>query len=589
MRRMPGVAQAMRTLCVILGRAGSKGLPGKNVMMIAGRPMIAWTIDHAKAAKRVDQIVVSTDGEEIAQVAGDCGVEVVMRPAELASDTATVDAAVRHAVEQIEDRRSKIEHVVILYANVPVRPAGLIDRAIEKLESTGCDSVQSVCAVGKMHPYWQKVLTGTDGDVIEPFIKNAVYRRQDLPPVYQLDGGIIAVRRGSLFTVRDGEPHAFLGSDRRAIVTPSGGVVDIDDAKDVAAAAAMLGKWEVGSGKWEVVIAGRTIGGGERTYVIAELGVNHDGSVDRALKLVRAAKEAGADAVKLQLFDPDLLLSAEAELAKYQEASADDPHAMLRALQLDVDEMLKVKKLAHKLGLGFIVTPFSIESVDDMRRLDVDAVKIASPDCVNRPLIEAMQKLGKPLIVSTGASEMAELVAMLPVYRRSACVLMDCISAYPAPVGVAAIGMSTDLFRLGLLAGYSDHTMDGGMGMFAVIGGACVLEKHLTYDRNAPGPDHAASFDPQQFGDYVSLVRVHDGSHTRTKVVRDCERDVRRVSRQSVCAKRDLKAGEVIKRDDVTVKRPGTGIPAAQLTGVVGKTLKRDVKANHLLREGDVA
>jgi sialic acid synthase SpsE/CMP-N-acetylneuraminic acid synthetase len=582
----------MKTLCVILARAGSKGLPGKNVMPIAGRPMIAWTIDHAQAATCIDRIVVSTDGEAIAQAARAQGVEVIMRPAGLAGDTATVDAAARHAVQQIEDRASKIEEAVILYSNVPVRPADLIDRAVAKRRDTGCDSVQSVCPVGKMHPYWQKKLVpGREGehDVIEPFIENAVYRRQDLPPVYQLDGGIIVVRREALFTERDGQPHAFLGTDRRAIVTEPGSVIDVDDMKDAAVAEAVLGKSQAGSGKSDVVIAGKMIGGGQPTYIIAELGVNHDGLLPRALELVRAAKDGGADAVKLQLFDPDLLLSAEAELAAYQQTSATDPHAMLRSLQLSVEQMLTVKALAHELGMGFIVTPFSVENYPAMQQLDVDAVKIASPDCVNTPLIETMQKLGKPLIISTGASDMAELVAMAPVWRRSPCALMACISAYPVPSEAGFMAVSPDLFRFGLIVGYSDHEIDHPhSGEVAVMAGACLLEKHLTYDRTAAGPDHAASLDPKGFAGYVSRIRRREMLGEPDKHVLDCEQDVRRVSRQSVCAVRDLKAGEVIQRSDVTVKRPGTGIAAAKLGDVIGKALQRDVKANHLLHEGDV-
>ncbi len=579
----------MSSLCVILGRAGSKGLPGKNAMPIAGRPMIAWTIDHARAAKRIDRIVVSTDGEAIAQTARGCGVQVIDRPVELANDTAPVDAAVRHAVTEIEDRESPVRQVVILYANVPVRPADLIDRAIAKLEATGCDSVQSVCPVGKMHPYWQKKLAGEGGDVIEPFIENAVYRRQDLPPVHQLDGGVIVVRREALFTKRPGDPHGFLGGDRRAVLTQPGDVVDVDDATDAAVAEARLGIAAGRRSSAEVVVGGRPIGGDAPAYVIAELGVNHDGSVDRALDLARAAKDAGADAVKLQWFDPDRLLSAEAELAKYQQADADDPHAMLQALRLGVDDMLRVKGLAHALGLGFILTPFSMEELDAMRRLDVDAVKIASPDCVNTPLLEAMHQLGKPMIISTGASEMSELIAMLPVYRRLPCVLLQCVSAYPVAPGAAALGAMAELASLGVgPVGYSDHTTGLLTGMLAAAVGASVIERHLTYDPAATGPDHAASLSPADFARYVEHLRAAEAERGKRKAVQPIERDVRRVSRQSVCVVRDLKAGAVIRREDVTVKRPGTGLPASRLGEVVGKRLNRDVKANHLVHDGDV-
>ncbi len=569
----------MKSLCVILGRAGSKGLPGKNVRLIAGQPMIAWTIDHALAAKRrgaIDDVIVSTDGEQIADIARDCGVDVVMRPDALAHDTATVDAATRHAVEQHD-----AEHVVILYANVPVRPDDLIDRAVATLRGTGCDSVQSVSPVGKTHPYWMKRV---EGDRLLPYVENPVYRRQDLPPTYMLDGGIIAVTRRALFTVREGEPHAFLGTDRRAIVNPAGVVVDVDDEVDAQIAEAALAHHR----PRKVAIGEREVGPGRPCYVIAELGVNHDGSLDRALELARVAKDVGADAVKLQLFDPRKLLSREAELAAYQDGAADDPFALLDALQLSVEDMRRVRDLARELGLGFVVTPFSIENDDDMRQLDVDAVKIASPDCVNAPLIRRMRELGRPMLISIGASDEAELHERAALYDGA--VMMQCVSSYPVPAGASAFGAIDVAKRLGSgVAGYSDHTDIVAMGMMAAARGAAVIEKHLTCDRAAKGPDHAASLDPAGFAEYVRLIRLVDRELAVTdRRVQDCEQDVRRVSRQSVCAARDLTKGQTIERADLTVKRPGTGIPGARLEAVVGRKVTRDIEANHLLHDEHV-
>ncbi len=239
----PGIRTSlMPTLCIILARAGSKGLPHKNLLPLAGQPMIAWTIQHALAARGLDKVVVSTDGREIADIARGLGVEVVARPPELASDTATVDSAARHAVLELEKATGATwDPIVILYANVPLRPRNLIDDAVAKLRATGCDSVQSVCPVGKMHPYWMKKVTGPDSDVLEPYVENTVYRRQNLPPVYMLDGGIIAVTRESLLTEFPGQPHAFLGQDRRALITQPGEVVDVDTAVDLKIAEARLG------------------------------------------------------------------------------------------------------------------------------------------------------------------------------------------------------------------------------------------------------------------------------------------------------------------------------------------------------------
>jgi CMP-N-acetylneuraminic acid synthetase len=226
---------ARDVVAVVIGRAGSKGLPRKNALPVAGVPMIAHTIRFALRSRLVGRVIVSTDGEEIAAIARDEGVPAIARPAELASDTATVDSAVRHAVT-VSGSDEPI--VVILYGNVPVRPADLADRAVARLVESGADSVQSYYRVGKTHPFWMSRIDG-DGRVAQ-FIENRIYRRQELPPLYMPDGGVIAVRRASLFDVREGEPHAFFGRDRRGIETREGEVVDVDTALDRSVAEAIL-------------------------------------------------------------------------------------------------------------------------------------------------------------------------------------------------------------------------------------------------------------------------------------------------------------------------------------------------------------
>lgn len=222
-------------LVVIIGRAGSKGLPHKNALPIAGCPMICHTITDARQAACVDRIIVSTDGDDIARAAQSMGILVIRRPDELADDHATVDAAVRHAVDSAN---LEADIIVILYANVPVRPDGLIDRAVRCLLDTGADSVQSYSGVGKYHPHW--MVTMNDEGKITPHVRNTVYRRQDLPPLLIPDGGVIAVRRESLFQVDPEQPHAFLGSDRRGIENPAGSVVDVDTKADFDHAESIL-------------------------------------------------------------------------------------------------------------------------------------------------------------------------------------------------------------------------------------------------------------------------------------------------------------------------------------------------------------
>jgi CMP-N,N'-diacetyllegionaminic acid synthase len=236
----------MGALAVILARGGSKGVPGKNIAVVGGRPCIAWTIDAARQARGVSRTVVSTDGMRIAAIAREMGAEVVTRPAELAGDTARVDDAARHALREIERNGAPwTGPVVILYANVPVRPAGLIDRALALLATSGCDSVQSYAPVGKYHPWWMARVDAEgrvrpwEGDVLN----HGVYRRQDLPQALVPDGGVIALSRAALMGEIGGVeagPHAFFGRDRRGIANAEGSVIDIDSPLDLVVADAVL-------------------------------------------------------------------------------------------------------------------------------------------------------------------------------------------------------------------------------------------------------------------------------------------------------------------------------------------------------------
>ena len=233
-------------IAIVLARAGSKGVPGKNTAMVAGRACVAWTIEHAQETSGIGSVVVSTDDKKVAEGARAMGAGVVERPATLASDRAWVDDAARHALAEIEKGTgSSNAPIVILYANVPVRPRDLSRRAIGRLVETGADSVQSFSRVGKHHPWWM-VRVGEHGELAAwegDTLFHGVYRRQMLPPAFVPDGGVMVVTRRALLReipgVPDG-PHGFLGRDRRAIETNEGDVIDIDAPIDLVVANAVL-------------------------------------------------------------------------------------------------------------------------------------------------------------------------------------------------------------------------------------------------------------------------------------------------------------------------------------------------------------
>jgi len=310
-----------------------------------------------------------------------------------------------------------------------------------------------------------------------------------------------------------------------------------------------------------------------------------------AAALVDAAAKAGADAVKFQYFRPDRLLSNQAELAGYQQGKASSQRELLAGLALSLDSIGRLGERAWAAGLGFVVTPFSPADVGELAGLDaragLSAVKTASPDAVNAPLLERVFSLDLPVFLSTGTCTLDELrpaAAMLRAHGPGG-VMLHCVSIYPTPPGQAGLGgMAALRDAFGLSVGYSDHTVLTRTGALAAAAGAVVLEKHLTHDAAAPGPDHAASLVPRDFAAYVRHVReLEQMLGPAAKRVDEAERDVRRVSRQSVCVVRDLPAGHVLSAEDLTVMRPGTGVPAAELGSVVGRTLRVAVSGNDLL------
>lgn len=230
----------MNVLGVILARAGSAGLKNKHLLPLLGKPVIGYTFDHARAAGLLGKVVVSSDSAEILRLATAAGFETIVRPPELATAEASVQDSMLHAMEQVETRSSfRANALVVLYGNVPVRPTGAINRAIQILRETGCDSVRSFCPVGKWHPAWMAQLAG---DRVLPLHPGSVHRRQDLPPLFLHEGAVVAVSREAMLRgkAHPEDPHAFFGADRRGFETQTGQTVEIDTLRDLYWAEACL-------------------------------------------------------------------------------------------------------------------------------------------------------------------------------------------------------------------------------------------------------------------------------------------------------------------------------------------------------------
>lgn len=331
-----------------------------------------------------------------------------------------------------------------------------------------------------------------------------------------------------------------------------------------------------------VQIGHRWVGPGFPVFMIAEVGINHNG--DRALgrRLVEVSAAAGADAVKFQSFTADGLIS------RY-----DPDFERVRALELPRELHPELAKLAEEQGIMFLSSAFAEADVDFLDALGVPAFKIASCELTNLPLLEYVATRGKPVILSTGFATLGEIESALNALVRSGdppVVLLHCVSLYPAPYDVMNLRSIPMLERaFGLPVGLSDHSLGLTVSLAAVALGACVIEKHVTVDRQLPGFDHQTSIEPDELAQLVAGIRAVEQALGRPgKPISEAEAKLALVMRKSLVAERPLRTGDVIDARALAAKRPGTGLPPSLQSRIVGKTIRRDIEAGALLSWGDI-
>jgi N-acetylneuraminate synthase len=351
----------------------------------------------------------------------------------------------------------------------------------------------------------------------------------------------------------------------------------------------------------------------QNVFVIAEAGVNHNGSLDVALRLVEAAAAADANAVKFQTFKTEELVTSTAPRANYQVRTlggSETQFEMLKRLELSAEDHAILKGRCDELNIEFMSTPFDIVSAEFLaRKMGVRRIKISSGDVTNGPFLLEICHLGLPIILSTGMSALSEIdeaIAVLahgflrcdgPPTRgawesaagRAAVsdklTLLHCTSDYPAKFDETNLrAMTTMAKRFGLPVGLSDHTLGITVPVAAVARGACTIEKHFTLDRSLPGPDHAASLEPQEFRDMVDGIRIVElalGSDEKRATVSEM-RNIP-IVRRSLVAARHIRAGEILRSDDIVTRRPGTGLSPMRYWELVGRRASRDFQEGECL------
>lgn len=330
-----------------------------------------------------------------------------------------------------------------------------------------------------------------------------------------------------------------------------------------------------------------------KTIIIAEAGVNHNGDYGRAVEMIYAAKEAGADYVKFQTAVPELVISEFAPKAEYQEETTGKGESQLdmcRKIHLPLSAYAPLKEKCDSVGIGFVSTPFDLVSIDTLAPLGMDFWKIPSGEITNLPYLRKIGRLGQPVVLSTGMSELNEVEQALRILEengtpRSLVSLLHCNTQYPTPYVDVNLHAMDALRSLGVAAvGYSDHTLGIEVPVAAVAMGAKIIEKHFTLDKNLPGPDHRASLNPQELTDMVKAIRhIEDALGKSNKTVSCSERPNIEIARKSIVASRPIKAGETFSEENITVKRPGNGISPMMWDKVIGEKSPRDFRADELI------
>jgi N,N'-diacetyllegionaminate synthase len=327
--------------------------------------------------------------------------------------------------------------------------------------------------------------------------------------------------------------------------------------------------------------------------IIAEAGVNHNGNLELARKMVYAAKEAGADYVKFQTAVPELVISDIAPKAEYQKETTGTEQSQLemcRAIHLPLSDYRGLKALCDEVGIGFMSTPFDLVSIDCLNELNMDYWKIPSGEITNLPYLRKIAKLGGRVILSTGMSTLDEVETAVRILEDNGLnyddiYLLHCTTQYPTPFNAVNLRAMQELDSIecgGI--GYSDHTIGIEVPVAAVGMGACIIEKHFTLDKTMPGPDHRASLEPQELKAMVDAIRnIEHALGDGHKVVADTERPNIVVARKSIVAARDIKAGEILTEENITVKRPGNGISPMLWDSVIGTAAIHDFERDHLI------
>ena len=418
-----------------------------------------------------------------------------------------------------------------------------------------------------------------------------IARRQAARPTVRLNGAIFIAPSDHLL-----RGQGFVGQRTLGFLMPPERSIDIDTPLDLQIAKTLIRNREARPEAVTFRLGHCLVGHGHRCFIIAEAGVNHNGSLALAKKLVEVAMRAGADAVKFQTFKTEKVVTASAPKAAYQKkytGGRESQFQMVKRLELSEAHHRELFSYCRAKGILFLSSPFDGTSANFLNELGVVAFKIPSGEITNLPFLGHLARKRKPLILSTGMSTLEEVHQAVSALRENGCeklILLHCVSSYPArPEDANLRAMRTLEEAFHTPVGYSDHTEGIDIALAAAALGACVIEKHFTLDRSMPGPDHKASIEPLELKALVAGIRkVESALGTGLKAPADAEMDTAAVARKSLVAARDIPAGKHLTRPMIAIRRPGTGIAPTLLHSIIGRRARRTLKADHLITWEDL-
>ncbi|KAI8100239.1 hypothetical protein M9434_007200 [Picochlorum sp. BPE23] len=557
----------MYVVAVIPARKGSKRLPGKNSRLTLGKPLFWWSIESAKAAAVFDEIIVSTDSEDIRHLAISFGASSPeLRPEHLASDSAQCIDAVQHAVQNWTKRVPDI--VVILQPTSPLREANEISAVVNKLVELG-RGVDAVVTVTEPRDHPDKCYV-IDGDLLKRHREVTSTNRQDLDHMYKDTGSIYCFWWSShradnrlLCGLRVDKIHPFVASNSTS--------VDIDSLDDWKKCQFELLKR---CPPKPFMIGSRPVGEDHPPLVIAEIGINHEGCMAKAVQMVDDAISAGAHIVKFQchICEDEMIPAAKGVIPGN---APDSIWNIMKRCELTKEEVIELKRYVESKGAIYMSSPFSRDAANFLEEIGVQAYKIGSGECNNYPLVEHIARFGKPVILSTGMNSMETIEPSVNIFRNFDVpfAVLHCTSLYPTPysqVRLGCISQIKDAFPDAII-GLSDHSMGNWTCFGAVSLGACILEKHFTSDKSWDGPDIPISIDPNELSDLVQGCRNIWQARGGQKTLLNEEQVTCDFAFASVVTIARVMKGERFTLKNIWVKRPGTGdLPAKYLNAVLG-------------------